>query len=308
MLRPNDSSQASTSETAATTSLQPMGFTDILDTIFSLYRNHFRLFLRICAVYFVFNCGLSLIRGISTLFLRSSSGSSMMVAMVVIAILVIAILAIGVLTTLVVTLFAVGGIIFASAQTYLGRHITARTAFRQVKRRFWPFLGCNLLRLLVVGALTITIIGIPFAIYFGTRWVFCSLAALVEENSAKNALRRSSELVKGKWWRVFGITLGILLLALMIQLILQFSLLFVFGVTQSTGGDGNLLEMLGRMFLPELTTWAGLVTYVIQNVINHLVASLMLPIGVIGFTLLYFDLRIRKEGFDIEMRVTNEAV
>ena len=162
--------------------------------------------------------------------------------------------------------------------------------------------------MLVVGALTITIIGIPFAIYFGTRWVFYSLAALVEENSAKNALRRSSELVKGKWWRVFGITLAILLLALVIQTILQFSLLFVFGVTQSTGGDGNLLEMLGRMFLPELTTWAGLVTYVIQHVIYQLVASLMLPIYPIGFTLLYFDLRIRKEGFDIEMRVTNEAV
>jgi hypothetical protein len=30
-----------------------------------------------------------------------------------------------------------------------------------------------------------------------------------------------------------------------------------------------------------------------------------LPIYAIGVTLLYFDLRIRKEGFDIEMRVHN---
>ena len=294
MLQPNSSNN----ETSATTSLRPMGFTDILDNIFSLYRHHFRLFVSICTVYFVFNFGLNLIMGIFPFLLRSSGGLSMMIA----------ILVIGILITLVATLFTVGGLIFASAQTYLGNHITARTAFSQVKRRFWPFLGGNLLWMLVVGALTITIIGIPFALYFGTRWAFWSLAVLVEERSAINALRRSSELVKGSWWRVFGIVLGILLLALMVQYILQLSLLFVFGVTQSTGGEGDWLEMLQRMFLPELTTWAGLVTYVIQNAINHLVASLMLPIGVFGSTLLYFDLRIRKEGFDIEMRVSNAAV
>ena len=284
-------------ETSLTTSLRPMGFTDILDSIFNLYRHHFRLFVCICAVYFVFNFGFNLIMGFLPFMLRSAGGLSIMIA----------ILVIGTLITLVATLFTVGGLIFASAQTYLGRHITARPAFRHVKCRFWPFLGGNLLWLLVVGALTITIIGIPFALYFGTRWVFLSLAVLVEENSAVNSLKRSSVLAKGSWWRVFGIMLGILLLALIVQYIIQFSLLFVFGVTQSTGGDGDLLTTLQRMFLPELTTWAGLVSYAVQNFINHLVASLMLPIGVIGSTLLYFDQRIRKEGFDIEMRVTDAA-
>ena len=294
MSQPN----ASNNESSATTSLRPMGFTDILDTMFNLYRHNFRLFVSICTVYFVFNFGLSLIMGIFPLLLRSSGGLSMMIA----------ILVIGTSITLVATLFTVGGVIFAGTQTYLGRHITAYTAFSQVKRRFWPFLGGNLLWMLVVGALTITIIGIPFALYFGTRWVFWSLAVLVEEHSTLNALRRSGELVKGSWWRVFGIILGILLLVLIIQSILQFSLLFVFGVTQATGGDGDLLTTLRRMFLPELTTWAGFARYTVQNVINHLVASLMLPIGAIGSALLYFDLRIRKEGFDIEMRVTNEVV
>ena len=291
MLQPN----AGNSE-SSTTSLRPMGFTDILDSMFNLYRRNFRLFVSICAIYFLFNFGLNLIIGIFTLQLRDFGGLSIMIAIVVI----------GTLITLVATLFTVGGLIFAGAQTYLGKHITAGAAFSQVKRRFWPLLGGNLLWVLVVGALTITIIGIPFALYFGTRWAFWSLAVLVEERSILNALRRSGELVKGSWWRVFGIILGILLLVLIIQSILQLSLLFVFGVTQATGGDGDLLTTLQRMFLPELTTWAGFVRYTVQNVINHLVASLMLPVGVIGSALLYFDLRIRKEGFDIEMRVTNE--
>ena len=52
MLQPNDSSGASNGEETTSASLQPMGFTDILDSMFSLYRNHFRLFVSICSVYF----------------------------------------------------------------------------------------------------------------------------------------------------------------------------------------------------------------------------------------------------------------
>ena len=160
--------------------------------------------------------------------------------------------------------------------------------------------------MLIIGLLAITIIGIPFAIYLGVRWGFYAQAVLIEEHSATNALRRSRELVKGAWWRVFGIILALILLAFMIQTVLQFSLLFVFGFTEEISGEEGLWEMFRRMFAPELTAWDELVTYVIQSCINYFVTSLMLPLTVIGFTLLYFDQRIRKEGFDIEMDVTNE--
>jgi hypothetical protein len=36
-----------------------------------------------------------------------------------------------------------------------------------------------------------------------------------------------------------------------------------------------------------------------------IVGTLIFPIWVIGMTLLYFDLRIRKEGFDIEIQTNN---
>ena len=243
--------------------------------------------------------------GLLTFALHSSSGSNMMAAILGIAILAIVILVVGILITFVATLFTVGGLVFASAQTYIGEQVTAVPHLGKSGTGFGLSSEVILFWLLIIGLLTITIVGIPFAIYFAMRWVFSSLAVLVEGHSAINALRRSSELVKGAWWRIAGITIAILLLAFIIQSILQFSLLFVFGLTQSTGGDGDLLEMIRQMFLPELTTWASLVTNLIQNAISHLVASLMLPIGVIGSTLLYFDQRIRKEGFDIEMRVSN---
>ena len=298
MLQSNDALQTNDSEASTATSLQPMGFTDILDTIFSLYRNHFRLIFGICIVYFVLMLGLNLLMGISTFYFSNSGLSGMAIGIPLITTWI----------TILISLFSIGALLFAGGQSYLGRQITAGTAFRQIARRFWSYLGSNILYMLVIGLLAITIIGIPFAIYFAARWGFYAQAVLIEETSVTHALRRSSELVKGTWWRVFGILLAIFLLAFMIQTVLQFSLLFGFGLTQAISGEGGLLEMFQQLFVPELTTWEGLVNYIIQSFINYLVNSLMLPVGIIGSTLLYFDQRIRKEGFDIEMRVTDTTV
>ena len=298
MLQPNDSLQTNNSEASTTTSLQPMGFTDILDTIFSLYRNHFRLILSICTVYFILVLGVNLFLDISTLSFESSGGGTIIIVLRPAADWI----------TNIVGLLPIGAVLFAGAQIYLGREITAGAAFRQVVHRFVSYLGSFLLWMLVFGLLAITVIGIPFAIYFATRWGFYSQTVLIEGTSATNALRRSGELVKGTWWRIFGMMLAIFLLSFMIQTILQFSLLFVFGFTQAISGEEGLVEMFRQMFAPELTAWEGLVPYVIQSCINFVVTSLMLPLTPIGITLLYFDQRIRKEGFDIEMRVSDATV
>ena len=294
MLNPN----TSTNEVTTRTSLQPMGFTEILDIIFSLYQNHFQLILSICTVYFVLTLGMNLLTGISIFFFESSGIQGRAIA--------IDLVDVGI--TIVVALFSVGALLFAGAQAFLGKQISASAAFGQVTRRFGSYLGSSLLLGLIVGLLAITIIGIPFAIYFATRWGFYAQAVLIEEHSATNALKRSRELVKGTWWRVFGIMLAIFLLAFMIQAVLQFSLLFVFGFTKEISGEGGLLEMFRRMFSPELTAWDGLAAYVIQSFINDVVNSLMLPLTPVGITLLYFDQRIRKEGFDIEVHATNTVV
>ena len=298
MLQSNDSSGLNSGEEPAAASLQPMGFTDILDNMFSLYRNHFELFMRICSVYFVCGFVISLLIGIVTVSAIDSGEFSMAMLTLVIGILS--------LISSVIMLFVIGGLVFGSAQVFLEVQIDANTAFNQAKRRFWPYLGSNFLYALVIGLLTITLIGIPFAIFFGFRWIFCSLAAVFEEKSAVRALKRSSELVKGGWWRVFGMMIGIFLLVFFVQLILQFSLLFVLGLTQTMGGEGDLVEMLRRMFVPQLTTWKELVIHSIQNFLSHAITCLMLPVGIIGATLVYFDRRIRKEGFDIEMQATSE--
>ena len=149
------------------------------------------------------------------------------------------------------------------------------------------------------------IIGIPFGIYFGTRWSFHAQAVLVEETSATNALRRSRELLTGAWWRVCGIIFAIFLLTLVIELILATSLMFIF-VLLGVAGKVDLAEMIRQ--IGQMTGYNTEEANRLLQVINAAIDTLTTPILPIGITLLYFDQRIRKEGFDIEMMVAKEAV
>ena len=48
-------------------------------------------------------------------------------------------------------------------------------------------------------------------------------------------------------------------------------------------------------------------SYALMYLINLGVDTFTIPIWVIGCTLLYFDQRIRKEGFDIETMATHQG-
>ena len=107
---------------------------------------------------------------------------------------------------------------------------------------------------------------------------------MVEGHSAKSSLSRSSDLVKGTWWRVFGITTVLWILTFFIVQILPSGLNLILTVVF---GPGHAAIPIVAMIL-------GLVVNIIST-----------PIMLIGVTLLYFDLRIRKEAFDIEMMAKN---
>lgn len=321
MSHPSDSSRLNQGETSAGVTLQPMGFADILDAMFSIYRNHFRLFVVICSVYFVWEFITYLLIGVTAVLAPGSGRFS--VPMLIVFVLS--------LISHVVMIFVKGGLFFGSAQAFLGVQIAPKAAFEQVKRRFWPFLASHLLYGIIVGLLVITLIGIPFALFFGFRWIFYSLTAIFEEKPAVGALKRSSELVNGGWWRVFGIMLGIFLLVSVIESIPGISMGVVEGLRYGREIDEDLLEeamqgeedpleilkrssadilwsMLGFMSAPQITTWIELFSYVIRNCFSLVITCLMLPVGIIGATLVYFDRRIRNEAFDIEVMAARRNV
>ena len=288
-------SNADSGESAATTPLQPMRFTDLLDAAFSLYRNHFGLFLGISAVY----CLPHIVFSAFPIWME-------------------------LLCDMFVEIICCGGLVYASAEAYLGRRLTVRAAFSRVIDRIWPYLGSTFLYgLAIVAVYGLFLIGaelsttnrillndeieyliiVPIAVCFMARWGFYDRAVLVEETSARDALRRSSELVKGGWWRVFGVMFGIMLLSNIIELVLQISSALIFALSR-IAGEVDLMEM--REVLWHNHRVEGV--YHVWHAMTTAIETLTKPIAYIGFTLLYFDRRFRKEGFDIEMMVQNKEV
>ena len=278
----------SESDETASTPLQPMSLVDILDGMFSLYRSHFRLFFGIVVIYLVFGFVINMIS----------------VSVVTDPTSLIAVTIITTLTSIVSVLFAywIGwGLVYASTQIYLKRDITSQAALQQATKHYFRLLGGTFLYYLVVVCLSITIIGIPFAIYFAFRWGLFTFPVLFEGTTARNALRRSTELVKGTWWRVCGIMIAVSLTAFMIAFILQTSYGIIFtSFIGNTGAEAaDFLETIRRLFAPTPND-IGWGRYIIHALGSLIIAGFIMPIGTIGYTLLYFDLRIRKEAFDIE--------
>jgi len=287
MREQNDTSRNHNSEpTVVTTALKPMGFGDILDTTFSLYRKHFLLFLGLVAFSVLAELALHLWADFSEFFFHRSSLLGIAVVLIAITFLII----------------GTGGIVIGSGATYLCENVTIRSVLQRTMDRFWQLLGCFLLWLLVVAGLTVTVIGIPFAIYFAVRWGFFIQTILFEQPVITIALGRSGELVKPMWWRVFGMLLAIFLLSTVVHAVIEISVGFILIAT-------NLVSEVDFIDILEWGLFGGsfegvtLFFYAISIVIHLAVYAISFPIWIIGITLLYFNQRIRIEGFDIEMQV-----
>ena len=133
---------------------------------------------------------------------------------------------------------------------------------------------------------------------FGRGGAYIAQAVMVEETSARDALKRSGELVKGAWWRVFGIMMGIFLIYIVIDYILITSSTLIFALS-GVSSEVNFFEIIRRMIWEPHSEIEGILH--LLHVIHTAIDALLIPITAMGYTVLYFDQRVRKEGFDIEM-------
>lgn len=100
-------------------------------------------------------------------------------------------------------------------------------AVRLVRRRL-PALIATLLRaVVIVVGLAVTVIGIPWAIRQSVRYQFTVPIVVTEELSGARALARSTELVRGRWWRTAMTVVLFSSLAAVINSALQLALLVV---------------------------------------------------------------------------------
>lgn len=119
-------------------------------------------------------------------------------------------------------------------------------------------------------------------IYVYVRFAFAPQAIVIEGCGPIEGLQRSWHLVKGAWWRSCGI--------LALLYLLQF---FLVSGPASMSQFGTFILAINN---PQL---AGLISELISTTLY----IIFTPVSMAGMTLLYFDLRVRKEGLDLEYMV-----
>jgi hypothetical protein len=264
----------------ATADLRPMTLGEVLDRTFKIYFANFWLFSGIMAfpflILFVVNIGYAWInRGAAALYRTSDMSPSALGTLLVTAF--------GSFILLMFVAFIVSGIgeaatILAISDLYLGKQATIRETYRRVRGRIVHALLTIFLVAITIGAATVCFL-IP-GIFIGCRTAVAVPVAMLEDAGAGTAFGRSMELTKGFASQIF--------------LIFILTASISFGISSLFTGPFVLMTLFPKPHeLP-----FGMV--IVQNAVGFIGQVLAAPIQTIAFSLMYYNLRVRKEGFDLE--------
>jgi hypothetical protein len=248
-----------------------MGVGEILDAAIRLYRAQWKSLMAIVAIALVPITFLQafLTRSLATPF---PSGSANVGAGVDSTLITSGVLT--VIQLLVIQPFLTAAVAKASADVYLGHTVVVGPTFRYAVSRIHSILWISILSALAVllGLVLLIIPGIIVAI----RFVFGSTVLVVEGRKGTKALGRSWQLAKGHFWKLLGTLLLANIMASVVEGILSVPGAIAFA---AIGPGGWPFLAIGSSLAAILTT----------------------PFTTLITVLLYFDLRIRKEAFDLEV-------
>ncbi|KOX22320.1 hypothetical protein ADL05_04525 [Nocardiopsis sp. NRRL B-16309] len=134
--------------------------------------------------------------------------------------------------------------------------------------------------------------GLVLAAWISVRIYFAMPIVVLERLSPTSALARSWRLTRGSWWRV----LGILLL----------TMLLVGVVSQLLTTPFTLLSVVPAFVFPG-EAWVPVAAGAVIYVGTVLISSFTTPFTVGVSTLLYIDLRMRREGLDLKLHTASQA-
>jgi len=280
---------------------RPMGFGDILDEAFDLYKNNFVLLVGIAALFYM---PIQFISGMTVLPLLNQLQTTTSPANIDWAKLLGSSLALGALF-LMGYAAVMGAFTHAVSRRYLDEPTTISKSYGFIFRRLWallltiilstlaimgpffvamavgagamaaagPVVGVILFVLLLIGAAVFTILA-------SLRLPFVTAAFVVEGLRPVAALKRSWQLATGNAGRIFGVTFVAGLIVAIVSSILKAPVQWLLMASITAGSTSALA---------------------INSAVDAVLSSVLGPITSIVLILLYYDLRIRKEGFDLQM-------
>ena len=310
---------------ATFTILEPMSTGDVIDRAVRLYRRNFTPLVSIVAVPTLIGYTVSLMfwHGYTSLVTTSSSARGVPSS----AVWMIGLGALGYPVWAFTLLLTVSGLArVVGDHLMLSEPITLRRCIAAVKRRLGAITLMGLLSfallisgyivlsivlfvlILVVGLIigVIAVAGLPqwvatvimiltvlvalaisiFLICFvAARVVFLPQIVMIEGESAGNALSRAIRLGKGNWYRVGAIILFTYFVSLSLLSALTLPVLaalYMYGVLNA------------EFFVSP--SWS-----IVYTSFRDIANLLSLPIWIVSFTLLYFDSRVRKEAYDVDL-------
>lgn len=266
--------------------LRPMGIGDILDSCFRLYRANFLKFILIAAIP---QLVLFLISGTWQYFTFSimTMGTPKLEA----AIPVFVLSSIGTLLLLIpawcLYLVGTGALAYAVSERYLGHSIDVKESYIYVLKRFWRLVGTLLLTALMIvfGFFFCIVPGIVLMMLF----IFTTQTVVLEQCRVTKAISRSTSLAWdwGNLGKIFVIGLLYFILSMVV------------------GGIVTVPFMIVSMLRAQHALLPTFELQILQTAAQSISNIIVSPIFMISFTLLYYDIRIRKEGFDLQVMAEN---
>jgi hypothetical protein len=211
---------------------------------------------------------------------------------------------------------ALGATTFAVADVYLGRAASIKAAYRRIRGRIWRllwlmflvsiriaglFIAVGLLLILPIllipgrGATAGVAAGLAMLVLFPAafflsvwlmlRYSICIPSMVLEDVRAGQAIRRSVQLMKGNYLRCF--------LLLLLTVIIAYVSLMIFQ------GPFYIALILSARH-GQMAVWL----LSLNSISGALAQALSAPLIMIGLVLLYYDIRVRKEAFDLQLMMS----
>ncbi len=168
----------------------------------------------------------------------------------------------------------IGGVLAAAAVTGAvsaalneldaGRRVTALRAFGLAGRNAQELAGATIVQFVLILVLVMTVVGIPVAVYYFIRTSLFAQTCVLEHQTAINSLRASARVTRRHWWRTFGFTALVNVIAIL---------------------SGPVLGVLILLLTAQSLTFI--------DITGSIVYTLVVPYAAIALTLYYFDLQER---------------
>jgi hypothetical protein len=284
--------------------LRPLGVGDVLDRTFTVYRSRPLLFIGLSAIWYlvlvlVFIVLAAAVFAGALAAFSNQAGSPSPEQLAGAAAGIIGFVVVAVIVAILLLSAQSGSLAYAAARRYLAGDAAIGESFRAglsaAPRMFLAgivvFLAIVVVWAVLLILAAITNQGIAFAIaicaalvlsvFLGCSWLVAPVVVVIEKMGPIAALSRAWRLSSGHRWRIFGIQL----LLLILNLVLSILIAALFGGLAAAGSGGTETA----------------VSTVVQTVVNLASTIIWAPVQWIAFTVLYYDLRVRKEAFDLQL-------